>query len=310
MEKSVEIEASSVEIAVEKALVELNSSRDKVDIEILSKGGLFQKAKVRVTLNTSLKDELNDFVNGILEHMGLVSRASVDERDGVIYITIEGEDSGVAIGYRGEALDAFQYLCLTFLNERDSDFKKVVVDCENYREKRKVTLTGLAERLAEKAVRLCRKIALEPMNPFERRIIHSALADSELATTTSEGDEPNRYVVIIPKGVELKDNRPIKNGSRDDNRSSRGNDRRDGGRKNYGDRSGRGGFERDRRGGRDYDRRDDYKPRDSRPREEEPEVEDGKVYRGYYTAPDEFVKPADSKTGPPKFKSFGGKKKF
>lgn len=310
MEKSVEIEASSVELAVEKALEELKSSRDKVNIEILSKGGLFQKAKVKVTLNTSVKDELNDFVNGVLEHMGLVSRASTDERDGVMYITIEGEDSGAAIGYRGEALDAFQYLCLTFLNERDCDFKKVVVDCENYREKRKVTLTGLAERLAEKSVRLCRKIALEPMNPFERRIIHSALAESELATTTSEGDEPNRYVVIIPKGVELKDNRPIKNGSRDDNRPSRGNDRRDGGRKSYGDRAGRGGYDRDRRGGRDYDRREDYKPRDSRPREEEPEVEDGKVYRGYYTAPDEFVKAADSKSGPPKFKSFGGKKKF
>ena len=295
MEKSVETQASSVDIAVEKALVELGVSRDKVDVEVLAKGGLFSKAKVRVTVKDTIADKMAEFINGTLERMGLTSRATVEEKDNTLYITIQGDDSGVAIGYRGEALDAFQYLALTFLNEHKCDFKKVVVDCENYREKRKETLTALAEKLAQKSVRLCRKIALEPMNPFERRIIHSALADSEIADTESEGEEPQRYIVIIPKGVELKDQRPIKNGERESRKDSR-----KGGRSDRRDRNSNGKGRRD-------DRRNDRRER--KPREEEVEVEDGRVYRGYFTEQDDFVKPV-VQSGPPKFKSFGGKKKF
>lgn len=295
MEKSVETQASSVDIAVEKALVELGVSRDKVDVEVLAKGGLFSKAKVRVTVKDTIADKMAEFINGTLERMGLTSRATVEEKDNTLYITIQGDDSGVAIGYRGEALDAFQYLALTFLNEHKCDFKKVVVDCENYREKRKETLTALAEKLAQKSVRLCRKIALEPMNPFERRIIHSALADSEIADTESDGEEPQRYIVIIPKGVELKDQRPIKNGEREPRKDSR-----KGGRSDRRDRNSNGKGRRD-------DRRNDRRER--KPREEEVEVEDGRVYRGYFTEQDDFVKPV-VQSGPPKFKSFGGKKKF
>lgn len=292
MEKSIETQASSVDLAVEKALVELGVSKDKVDVEILQKGGLFSKAKVRVTVKDSTQDKMAEFFNGTLERMGLVSRATVEDKNGTLYVTIAGDDSGVAIGYRGEALDAFQYLALTFLNEQKCDFKKVVVDCENYREKRKETLAALALRLAEKSVRLQRKIALEPMNPFERRIIHSALADSEIATTESEGEEPARYIVIIPKGVELKDQRPIKNGEREPRKDSRKDGRRNGKDRDF------------KKGGRRDDR-----PRERKPRVEEPEAPDGKVYRGYFTQQDDFVKPA-TQSGPPKFKSFGGKKKF
>lgn len=292
MEKSIETQASSVDLAVEKALVDLGVSKDKVDVEILQKGGLFSKAKVRVTVKDSTQDKMAEFFNGTLERMGLVSRATVEDKNGTLYVTIAGDDSGVAIGYRGEALDAFQYLALTFLNEQKCDFKKVVVDCENYREKRKETLTALALRLAEKSVRLQRKIALEPMNPFERRIIHSALADSEIATTESEGEEPSRYIVIIPKGVELKDQRPIKNGEREPRKDPRKDGRRNGKDRDF------------KKGGRRDDR-----PRERKPRVEEPEAPDGKVYRGYFTQQDEFVKPA-TQSGPPKFKSFGGKKRF
>lgn len=292
MEKSIETQASSVDLAVEKALMELGVSKDKVDVEILQKGGLFSKAKVRVTVKDSTQDKMAEFFNGTLERMGLVSRATVEDKNGTLYVTIAGDDSGVAIGYRGEALDAFQYLALTFLNEQKCDFKKVVVDCENYREKRKETLTALALRLAGKSVRLQRKIALEPMNPFERRIIHSALADSEIATTESEGEEPARYIVIIPKGVELKDQRPIKNGEREPRKDSRKDGRRNGKDRDF------------KKGGRRDDR-----PRERKPRVEEPEAPDGKVYRGYFTQQDDFVKPA-TQSGPPKFKSFGGKKRF
>ena len=295
MEKSIETQASSVDLAVEKALVELGVSKDKVDVEVISKGGLFSKAKVRVTVKDSIADKMAEFFNGTLSRMGLVSRASVEDKNGTLYITIAGDDSGVAIGYRGEALDAFQYLALTFLNEQKCDFKKVVVDCENYREKRKETLSALALKIAQKAVRLQRKIALEPMNPFERRIIHSALADSDVADTESEGEEPNRYIVIVPKGVELKDQRPIKNGEREPRKDSR-----KGGRSDRRDRNSNGKGRRD-------DRRNDRRER--KPREEEVEVEDGRVYRGYFTEQDDFVKPV-VQSGPPKFKSFGGKKKF
>ena len=289
MEKSIETQASSVDLAVEKALVELGVSKDKVDVEVISKGGLFSKAKVRVTVKDSIADKMAEFFNGTLSRMGLSSRASVEDKNGTLYITITGDDSGVAIGYRGEALDAFQYLALTFLNEQKCDFKKVVVDCENYREKRRETLSALALKLAQKALRLQRKIALEPMNPFERRIIHSALADSDIADTESEGEEPNRYIVIIPKGVELKDQRPLKNGEREQ--------RRDG--------------KKNRKDSKKGDRRDsrNRKDRERKPREEEPEAPDGRVYRGYFTEQDDFVKPV-AQSGPPKFKSFGGKKKF
>ena len=289
MEKSIETQASSVDLAVEKALVELGVSKDKVDVEVISKGGLFSKAKVRVTVKDSIADKMAEFFNGTLSRMGLSSRASVEDKNGTLYITITGDDSGVAIGYRGEALDAFQYLALTFLNEQKCDFKKVVVDCENYREKRRETLSALALKLAQKALRLQRKIALEPMNPFERRIIHSALADSDIADTESEGEEPNRYIVIIPKGVELKDQRPLKNGEREQSRDGK----------------------KDRKDSRKGDRRDsrNRKDRERKPREEEPEAPDGRVYRGYFTEQDDFVKPV-AQSGPPKFKSFGGKKKF
>lgn len=290
MERFVETEAPSVDLAIEKALVELNTSRDKVEVEVLKKAGLFAKAQVRVSLKDSVADRLGEFLNGTLERMGLVSRAAIKEENGTIYATISGSDSGVAIGYRGEALDAFQYLAATFLNEQKGEFKKVVIDAENYREKRKETLTELALRLAEKSVRLRRKIALEPMNPFERRVIHSALADSELASTESEGEEPSRYIVIIPKGVELKDNRPIKNGEREEHRG------------------GKNGRNDRRRNSQNRDRRD-RKPREPRAYSEENEVEDGNVYRGYFTEQDDFVKPTPQ-GGPPKFKSFGGKKRF
>ncbi len=282
MKKSIEVKASTIDIAVENALLELGTTRDKVEVEVLQKGGLFSKAIVRVTEIDGAAVMAEEFVNGILEKMGLSSRATVEDKNGTLYIEIAGEDSGVAIGYRGEALDAFQYLVLTYLNQEKCDFKKVVVDSENYREKRRETLTALALRLAEKAHRTCRKIELEPMNPFERRVIHSALADSEIASTASEGEDSQRHVVIIPKGVEIKEDRK---GRRDGRRDNRRDDKR---------RS---------------DRKDDDRPRRERkPREEEPEVPDGNVYR-YFTEQDDFVKPAAVKTGPPKFKSFGGTKK-
>lgn len=343
MKKFVEIKASNVDLAVENALAQLGTTRERVEVEILAKGGLFQKASVRVTVLDTAEVKAEDLVNGILERMGLVSRAKAELRDGTVYIEVSGSDSGAAIGYRGEVLDSLQYLTLTYLNQEKCDFAKVVVDCEGYREKRRETLTTLAFRLAEKAQRTCRKVVLEPMNPFERRIIHSALMDSEIAETISEGEEPNRHIVIIPKGVEIREDRhddrrsgdrrggDRRNGGRredrsggqsSDRRDDRSGDRRDGGNREGGgyrsSGSNRGG---ERRDGRSGDRRGGYGSgtgrdsgrEDSRPKREffdENEVPDGKEYRGLYVGASEpFERTDDKKTGPPKFKSFGGAKK-
>lgn len=296
MEKFAVAKASSIDLAVEKALQELGVSRDRVEVEVLAKGGLFQKAEVKVTVIETAATLAEDFVNGILEKMGLVSRATAVETDGTVTVTVSGEDSGTAIGYRGEALDAIQFLARTYLNQEKQSSAKVVIDCENYREKRRETLTALALRLAEKAHRTCRKVVLEPMNPFERRIIHSALLDSEIAETHSEGEDAQRHVVIVPKGVEIKEDRRPRNG------------RREGGRRDRNDRRG-GKFDgkKDFRAPRDDDRRREDR-RERRPRTEEEEVPDGREYRGYYT--DSFTKQEAPKSGPPKFKSFGGTKKF
>jgi spoIIIJ-associated protein len=283
MNKFVEIKASTVDLAVANALEQLGVARERVSVEVLSKGGLFSKAQVRVTVIETALTKVEDFVNGILDKMGLVSKATVTDDNGTLTIEISGEDSGTAIGYRGEALDAIQYLVLTYLNQEKSDFKKVVVDSENYREKRRETLTALALRLAEKAHRTARKIELEPMNPFERRVIHSALADSEIADTVSEGEESNRHIVIIPKGVELKNDR--RRNRRDDKRP------------------------RDNRVNRDRKGQKSDKPRREKPAQKDyDEIPDGKVY-SLLSDDDDFVKPTPVKTGPPKFKSFGGQKR-
>lgn len=285
MEKSVVVKASSVDLAVEKALAELGAERDRVQVEVLAKGGLFQRAEVRVTMKETVADAAAEFVNGVLAAMRLSSRAEAEERDGEIVLDIEGQDSGAAIGYRGEVLDAIQFLTRTYINQEKNSSAKIVVDCENYRAKRRDTLVALANRLAEKAYRTRRKVSLEPMNPFERRIIHSALADSEIAETHSEGEDAARHIVIVPKGVELREDRP------------RGN-RRDG---------RRGDGRRESRRERGNDAKGDGRRRERAPRAEEEEVPDGREYRGYYT--DDFVKADAPKSGPPKFKSFGGNRK-
>ncbi len=283
MNKFVEVKASTIDLAVANALEQLGVARDRVEVEVLAKGGLFSKAHVKVTVIETALTKVQDFVNGILDKMGLTSRATVTDDNGTLNIEITGEDSGTAIGYRGEALDAIQYLVLTYLNQEKSEFKKVVVDSENYREKRRETLTALALRLAEKAHRTARKIELEPMNPFERRVIHSALADSEIASTVSEGEESNRHVVIVPKGVELK------GGRRNNNRR----DRKD---------------NRDRDHGRKDGAKKADKPHSQKTERNYDDIPDGKVY-SLLSDDDDFVKPAVVKTGPPKFKSFGGKKR-
>ena len=147
-----------------------------------------------------------DFINGLLEHMRIRADAEITREDENIRIKISGEDAGAVIGYRGEVLDAVQYLALWIANKSVKEFIRVSIDAEGYRERRKETLKRLAERLARKAVKTGRREVLEPMNPFDRRIIHTALQNYEGVQTESEGEGKDRHVVIIPK-VE-RSNRP------------------------------------------------------------------------------------------------------
>jgi spoIIIJ-associated protein len=163
-----------------------------------------------------------------------------------VEINVTAANSNAVIGKHGGMLDAIQTLAGAVANTGRDDYKRVVVDCENYRENRENTLNKLANNLAQKAQNLQRKIMLEPMNPYERRIIHSALSNVEGIKTESEGKEPNRYIVIIPDNVEDETLPaiPARNdrGDRRDRRDRRG-DRRNGSRG-----GSKGGFNRDKRG--------------------------------------------------------------
>lgn len=202
------------------------------------------------------------FLDGLFSIMHIAAATELVAENEEIHINVTAANNNALIGRKGMLLDAAQTLAGAVANIGREDYKRVVVDCENYRENREETLERLAHNLAAKAVRLGRKIRLEPMNPYERRIIHAALSKSEEVTTESEGKEPARYIVIIPVGAE--DDRPplyAGNDRRENDRQARdgrgfnkgygGRDNR-GGRGGYGNnrsggRGSRGGFNRDRR---------------------------------------------------------------
>ena len=139
------------------------------------------------------------FLKGLLDNMQIeCALKGVENADG-LYIDISGESMGKIIGHHGETLDSMQYLVSLVVNRDRDEYLRVTLDTEGYRGRREQTLIRLAHRLAQKAVRSGRRMRLEPMNPYERRIIHYALQNDENVTTASEGEEPNRRVVITPK---------------------------------------------------------------------------------------------------------------
>lgn len=144
--------------------------------------------------------KIKAFLETVLLKMGLENAAvEMSQQDDSLVLNISGEDASVAIGYRGETLDALQYLCSLLLNGKNDSFKRVTLDAEGYRSKREKTLQRLASNLEQKVKRTGREEKLEPMNPYERRVIHTALQHSKYVTTQSEGQGPQRHVVISPK---------------------------------------------------------------------------------------------------------------
>jgi len=203
---SVEKTGRTVEEAVALALSELNVDEDQVDIDVLEEGskGIFgiigaKMARVKVTVREQASDKVKEYLDEIFEKMDVnVQISEVREDNDTIYVIIEGEDSGIIIGRRGETLDALQYLCCLAINN-GGDYKRVIIDTENYRKKREETLIRLSHKLADKVLKSKKSITLEPMTPYERRIIHEALQNNKYVKTYSIGEEPNRKVVIALK---------------------------------------------------------------------------------------------------------------
>ncbi|MDO9592190.1 MAG: RNA-binding cell elongation regulator Jag/EloR, partial [Erysipelotrichaceae bacterium] len=195
-----------VEEALKLALIELSATEEQVRVEILeesSKGlfGLFggKEAKIRVELKEKSDRIAVDFLEKILDKMG-INGTVIAKLDGeTLSLDIVGNDMAILIGRRGQTLDSLQYLVSLVVNKDRSEYMRVSLDTESYRAKRKETLEKLAHRLAAKARKLRKDIVLEPMNPYERRIIHSTLQGSPHVSTKSEGEEPNRKVVIFLK---------------------------------------------------------------------------------------------------------------
>lgn len=265
--KTLEVKAGTVEEAIEKGLTELGKTREEVDIEIADAGGFLKKAKVVLTLKPSESENALEFLQQLLKKMNLTVTVDLKEDEEKSELIISGKDSGNVIGYRGDVLDAIQYIISVTVNKNRENYKKIIVDCENYRAKRTETLVSLAGKLAEKAVFKGRKVTLEPMNPFERRVIHSALQDNKQVTTESEGTEPNRYIVITPKNLKpytaYSDNKPYNRDNRPYGRDSYGGGfRKDSGFKRE---NREGGFNRDNReGGFNRDNREGGFNRDNR----------------------------------------------
>ena len=242
-----EFKASNVDEAIRIGLEEMGLTREEAVIEVLEQGGFLKKAKVSIEKKPGAADTVLDFVRKIAGYLEADCRYEATESEDRVTVLISGDEAGKLIGYRGDVLDAIQYIASVILNKEHKDYKRVTIDCENYREKREESLKKLAERLADKAVRTARKVRLEPMNPAERRVIHAALQANPDVETVSVGSEPNRYLTIVPKNMKKERK------GRDDRRSR---DRRP----RDGAESGRpekkeGEFRRDRRDGRRDDRR-------------------------------------------------------
>ena len=196
----------TVDEAVALALGELGITKDEAEIEVIEEGsrgflGMFgaKDAVVKVKKKFDPERTAKNFLKEMFIAMGLIVNVETKLKDRQLEIKISGDDMGIIIGKRGQTLDAVQYLVNLVVNKGTAPYISVTLDTENYRERRKETLETLAFNLAKKVKHTGKNVVLEPMNPYERRIIHSALQNDRYVTTYSEGDEPYRNVVITLK---------------------------------------------------------------------------------------------------------------
>ena len=267
-----EFKGKTVDEAVEKGLKELGLTKENADIRVLEEGKkkLFGAVKARVEIaakeeacacadncekacvesetpsvevageNATDGERTVVFLEGLFKLLNITACTELVAESDKVEINVTAANTTTIIGKHGVMLDAIQTLAGAVANTGRDDYKRVVVDCENYRENRETTLNKLAENLAAKAVRLGKKIQLEPMNPYERRIIHAALSENEEVKTESEGKEPNRYIVIVPNNLEDPDAPAIPARTERDRRAKGGYGNRGGRDRGFGGRDNRG----------------------------------------------------------------------
>lgn len=209
----IEVSAKTVDDAITEACQKFTVTSDKLEYEVIDEGkaGLLgigaKPAIIKVRVKSSIEDKAKDFLKDVFAAMNLtvVCDVKYDEAESTMDIELSGDEMGILIGKRGQTLDSLQYLVSLVVNKDVENYVRVKVDTENYRKRRKDTLENLAKNISYKVKRTKRPVSLEPMNPYERRIIHSALQNDRYVTTYSEGEEPFRHVVVVLKKYEKSD---------------------------------------------------------------------------------------------------------
>lgn len=203
----IEVSAKTVDDAITEALIKLGTTSDKIEYEVIEKGsagflGIARKdAVIKVRKKNDLEDNIRDFLSSVFKAMDLEVEIFIekDETNNTVNVELKGAEMGVLIGKRGQTLDSLQYLTNLAVNKHAENYVKVKIDTEDYRKRRRETLENLAKNIAYKVKRTKHSVSLEPMNPFERRVIHSTLQNDKFVTTHSEGEEPYRHVVVTLK---------------------------------------------------------------------------------------------------------------
>jgi len=203
---TVETTGKNIDEAIEKALKELQTTREDVKIEIVEEGNKgflgfigSKDAKIRVTKSITPVELAKEFLSYVTKAMNVDIYYEIENKEDLIYINIKGKNIGILIGRRGETLESLQYLTSLAVQKKTEERTRIILDIDGYRNKREQTLVKLAHRLYEKVKKTRKSIIFEPMNPHERRIIHTALQNKNDVQTYSEGEEPYRKVVISLK---------------------------------------------------------------------------------------------------------------
>ena len=202
-----EFSGKTLEDAVTEAKISLEATSENLEYEVIEKGstgflGIGSKpAKIRARKLLNARERAEEFLAKVFEAMQISVHVNIVENtdEKIMNIDLSGEDMGVLIGKRGQTLDSLQYLVSLVVNKGEEECVRVKVDTENYRQRRKDTLENLAKNISFKVRKNGKTVTLEPMNPYERRIIHSALQNDKYVMTHSEGEEPFRRVVVTLK---------------------------------------------------------------------------------------------------------------
>ena len=236
MEEWKEFSAKTADEALTNAIIQMGTTSDQVEYEVVEEEkngilGLFSKpAVIRVRKKEDTIDRVYSFLDKTFKAMNLVVEIEMDydEEEKLISIDLKGEEMGMLIGKRGQTLDSLQYLTSLIANKKSGEYIKIKIDTENYRQRRKETIENLARNVASKVKKTGRPVFLEPMNPYERRIIHAELQGDKYVDTHSEGEEPHRKVVVT-LNKEFASELPRRNNYRRKNNYSRDS------RKSYGE---------------------------------------------------------------------------